>query len=87
MDWTYMPGKFTFADIIRHLATIERYMYAETVQGKTSSYPGYAATLQENGESAIEFMDRLDKESIEIFKSLTDEDLRKKCTTPAGTCL
>ena len=84
LDWTYRPGKFTFADIIRHLATIERYMYAETVQGKPSIYPGYDKSLQQAGESPIEFMDRLDKESIAIFSSLTDEDLTKKCLTPAG---
>ena len=87
MDWTYMPGKFTFADIIRHLATIERYMYAETVQGKPSSYPGYAQSLQQDAESPVEFLNRLDAESIEIFKTLTDADLTKKCTTPAGTSI
>ena len=87
MDWTYMPGKFTFADIIRHLATIERYMYGETLQGKPSAYPGYAVSLQQDGETTLEFMDRLDSESIEIFKSLSDEDLTKKCTTPAGTSI
>ena len=87
MDWTYMPGKFTFADIIRHLATIERYMYAETVKGKPSSYPGYEASLQEEGESPLEFMERLDSQSIEIFKTLSDEDLTRKCMTPAGTSI
>jgi uncharacterized damage-inducible protein DinB len=87
MDWTYMPGKFTFGDIIRHLATIERYMYAETVQGKPSSYPGYAESLQREGESPIELMDRLHAESVNIFKGLTDEDLTKKCVTPAGSSI
>jgi uncharacterized damage-inducible protein DinB len=87
MDWTYMPEKFTFGDIIRHLATIERYMYAETVQGKPSSYPGYAESLQREGESPIELMDRLHAESVNIFKGLTDEDLTKKCVTPAGSSI
>jgi len=87
LDWTYQEGKFTFGDIIRHLATIERYMYAETVQGKPSSYPGYDRSLQENGETPIEFMNRLDQESISIFSRLTDEDLTKKCTTPAGSSI
>src|SRR5580698_2191948 len=40
-DWRYAEGKFSFADIIRHLATIERYMYAENVQFKPSRYPGH----------------------------------------------
>ena len=87
LDWTYKEGKFSFADIIRHLATIERYMYAETIQGKPSTYPGYDRELQENGESPIEFMDRLDAESIAIFSRLTDEDLTQKCVTPAGTSI
>jgi len=87
MDWTYMPGKFTFGDIIRHLATIERYMYAETVQGRPSSYAGYAGSLQKEGESPAELMDRLHAESVDIFKGLTDEDLTKKCVTPAGSSI
>lgn len=85
MNWTYAPGKFTFGDIIRHLATIERYMYAETVQGNPSSYPGYSKNLQREGESPLEFMDRLDEESIEIFRRLSPADLEGKCQTPAGT--
>ena len=87
LDWTYKEGKFTFGDIIRHLATIERYMYAETVQGKPSIYPGYDKALQQNGETPIEFMDRMDNESTKIFSQLTGEDLTKKCMTPAGTSI
>jgi len=34
MDWTHKAGKFTFADLIRHLAATERFMFAETVQNK-----------------------------------------------------
>jgi uncharacterized damage-inducible protein DinB len=87
MRWTYMPGRFSLGDIVRHLATIERYMYAETVQGKPSSYPGYSMGLQKEGESPLEFMDRLHSESVEIFRKLTDEDLTRKCVTPAGTSI
>jgi len=34
IEWTYKEGKFTLGDLVRHIATIERYMYAENVQGK-----------------------------------------------------
>jgi uncharacterized damage-inducible protein DinB len=87
LDWTYQPGKFTLGDIIRHLATIERYMYAEAVQGKPSIYPGYDKSLQREIESPMQFMDRLDEDSIAIFSRLTDDDLGKKCMTPAGTSI
>ena len=87
MDWSYAPGKFTFGGLIRHLATIERYMYAETVQGKPSSYPGYDSSLQKENETPLEFMDRLDAESVAIFRQLSDEDLTRKCVTPAGSSI
>ncbi len=34
IEWSYAAGKFTIGDLIRHLACIERYMYAENVQLK-----------------------------------------------------
>jgi len=32
LEWTFREGKFTIGDQVRHLANIERFMYAETVQ-------------------------------------------------------
>ena len=40
IEWTYTEGKFTFGDLIRHLAAIERFMYAETAQFRPSCYRG-----------------------------------------------
>lgn len=87
LDWTYAPGKFTLGDLVRHLATIERYMYAETVGGHPSSYPGHDESLQQEGEDPLAFMDRLHAESLVLFGQLTDEDLAKKCVTPAGSSI
>jgi uncharacterized damage-inducible protein DinB len=83
-DWTYQAGKFSFADLIRHIAAIERYMYAENVQMKPSRYPGHGKELADGPENVVAFMNRLHAESIEIFGRLSDEDLKKKCMTPAG---
>jgi len=67
IDWTYRQGKFTFADVIRHLGTIERYMYAENAQLKPSRYPGHGRELAEGYESVLQFFDKMHEESIEIF--------------------
>jgi uncharacterized damage-inducible protein DinB len=85
IDWTYKEGKFTFADLIRHVAAIERYMYAETVQLKPSCYPGHSKDLADGYDNVLAFMDRAHRESVEIFGRLSDEDLKKKCLTPGGT--
>lgn len=84
IDWTYREGKFTFADIIRHLAAIERYMYAENVQLKPSRYPGHGKELADGYDGVLAYMNRLHAESVEIFRSLTDEDLQQRCVTPGG---
>ena len=85
VDWTYAPGKFTFGDLLRHLAVAERYMWAENVQGKPSRYTTHGKELADGLQNIFAFMDRLHAESMEIFGRLTDEELQSKCKTPGGT--
>ncbi|HYY56266.1 MAG TPA: DinB family protein [Pyrinomonadaceae bacterium] len=87
IDWTYREGSFTFADMIRHLAAIERYMYAENAQLKPSRYPGHGRELADGYEGVLEFINRMHAESVEIFRALSDEDLQKRCLTPGGASI
>lgn len=82
MEWTYAPGKFTFGDLLRHLAVVERYMWAENVQGRPSRYTAHGRELADGYENVMAFLERLHAESMEIFARLSDEDLQRKCTTP-----
>ena len=84
IEWTYQEGKFTIGDLIRHLATIERHMYAENVQNKPSLYKGCGIEYAAGYEEVIQFYNQLHEESIQIFAQLKEEDLHKKCQTPAG---
>lgn len=85
IEWTPKAGRFTLGDLVRHLATIERHMYAETVRGRPSAYSGCGADLAAGRDAVLAFMDRLHAESLELFAELRDEDLQRKCQTPAGT--
>jgi uncharacterized damage-inducible protein DinB len=87
IDWSYREGKFTFGDLLRHLATIERYMYAENAQLRPSIYPGHGRELADGYDEVMELMDRLHRESTKIFRRLTDEDLKRRCVTPGGSSL
>jgi uncharacterized damage-inducible protein DinB len=84
-DWRYAEGKFSFADIIRHLGAIERYMWAENAQLKPSRYSGHGRDLADGPENVLEYFDRMHRESMEIFGHLSAEDLQKKCVTPGGS--
>jgi len=83
-DWTYKAGKFTVADVVRHIAATERFMWAETVQGRPSRYPGHGPELAGTPHEVLRFFDSMHRESMSIFESLADQDLRKTCATPAG---
>ena len=45
LEWREAPDRFSFGDLFRHLAAAERYMWAETVSGRPSSYPGHDLSL------------------------------------------
>jgi uncharacterized damage-inducible protein DinB len=82
VDWTYADGKFTLGDLLRHLAVTERYMFAENIRGHSSRYTDHSKDLADSLEKIFALMERLHKESMEIFAKLTDEDLKRKCKTP-----
>ena len=84
LDWTYMPGKFSIGDQIRHIAAIERYMFAETIAGRPSGYHGCGKDLADGYENVVTYFNKLHGQSLEIFGNLNDEDLYRKCLTPGN---
>lgn len=84
LDFAYKPGKFTIADQLRHIAAIERYMFAETIAGRKSAYHGCGKELADGYENIMDYFNRAHRETLEIISSLNDEDLKRKCMTPAG---
>ena len=84
IDWTYHEGKFTFGDLMRHLASIERWMFAENAMRRPSRYPGHGKELADGYDAVIDYMRRMHDESMEMFRSLSAEDLESPCVTPGG---
>jgi uncharacterized damage-inducible protein DinB len=84
IEWTYACGRFTLGDLLRHIATTERYLFAENIQRKPSRYKAHGKDLADGLDNILQFMDRLHKESLTIFTSLSDAQLQEKCTTPGG---
>ncbi|MBZ5702427.1 MAG: DinB family protein [Acidobacteriia bacterium] len=82
IEWSYAPEKFTLGDLLRHIAVAERYMWAETLQGRPSRYTSHGTELADGYGNVLAFMERLHAESMEIFARLSDEDLQGKRKTP-----
>lgn len=84
LDWSYLPGKFSIGDQIRHIGTIERYMFAETIAGRKSAYQGCGKELADGYDNVLSFFNELHQQSLAIFRQLSDEDLQRKCVTPGN---
>ena len=81
-EWRPADGAFSFGDILRHLAGIERWMWAENAAGRPARYPGHDAAVA--GADPAAYFAALRAESSDIFDNLTDADLESKVATPAG---
>lgn len=84
MDFAYKQGKFTIADQIRHIAAIERLMFAETVAGRKCLYQGCGKELADGYENVLKFFNQSHNETLEIISQLNDEDLKRNCLTQTG---
>lgn len=84
IEWTYEEGKWSCGDLVRHLAAIERWMFAENFLGRPSRYPGCGRDLADGHEAVLAFYERMKDETVQILRGLPDARLQEKCVTPGG---
>lgn len=87
LEESLADGKWSCGDVVRHLAAIERFMFAENVHGRPSRYPGHGRELADGCDQVIAFYDRLAAESRALFAALGPEQLQSPCETPGGARL
>lgn len=85
LDFAYLPGKFTIGDQIRHIAAIERWMFAETLAGRPSAYQGCGKDLADGYDNVMNYYRERRNQSREIILQLGDAGLQRKCLTPGNT--
>lgn len=84
LEWTYMAGKFTIGDLIRHIAGIERYIFAEVAVGNKPNYSGCGKELADGYENTVSYFNEMHRQSLEIFNSIPDDSLKKKIKSLDG---
>jgi uncharacterized damage-inducible protein DinB len=85
LEWSAGSSRWTIGDLFRHLAVLERWMWAENVQGRPSRYAGHGPEVAAGIDGVGALMDRLHEEACAVFAALTPEQLKGKSLTPAGT--
>ena len=84
LDWTFRAGKFSLGDLLRHMALMERQMFAETVRGNKSQYAGCGPEFGASYDDIVALMERAHAETRQIVSALGPQDLQRKCITPDG---
>jgi uncharacterized damage-inducible protein DinB len=87
LEWSPGEGRWSLGDQARHLAGIERWMYAENVHGRPMRYPGHGRELADGLPAIIEYHDRCHNEAMTLFRELTPEQWSGRTLTPAGTSI
>lgn len=76
LDWAYMPGKFSIGDQVRHIAAIERNVFAEVALGNRPRYRGCRKDLADGYDNVVSYFNEMHRQSVLIFQSIADESLR-----------
>jgi uncharacterized damage-inducible protein DinB len=84
IEWTYAPGRWTLGDLVRHLGSIERWMFTENAFKRPSSYPGHGRELADGLDATLAYLDSMHAESVALLGTLSPADLQSPCTTPGG---
>ena len=87
LEWVPAPGRWSAGDQVRHLAGIERWMYAETVFGRPSCYPGHGRALADGLPGVLSYYDALHSEARALFATLTPAQWTGRVVTPAGASI
>jgi uncharacterized damage-inducible protein DinB len=87
LEWAPREGAWSFGDLVRHLAAIERWMFAENVSGRPSRYPGHGVELADGYDAVLAYFDRMHDEAMDLFRVLTPDALQARCTTPGGASM
>jgi uncharacterized damage-inducible protein DinB len=87
VDWGFRPDKFSLGDLVRHIATSNRYIFIEVAQGKPSRYAGCDKHLAPSYDEIVAFTEKLHRESVDIISAFSPDDLNRRCTTPDGASI
>jgi len=84
LDWSYQKGKFSIGDLVRHMAAIERYVFAEVATGNKPRYRGCGKELADGYTRVKSFFNELHAESMAMFQSIPDDALSNRVKSLDG---
>lgn len=84
LDWTYRESKFTIGDLIRHIAAIERFVFAEMAIGHKPCYKGCKSDITIGYNSVFDYFGAMHVQTIKILETISDVSLSNNISLIKG---
>jgi len=84
VNWSPREHEFTFGDILRHLAAVEKITIYAVVNKKWKAYPGHAQDLAREMKEIVDYLEATHAEAMTMLRTLPDTDLQQPRTALAG---
>jgi uncharacterized damage-inducible protein DinB len=84
VNWSPQGNEFTFGDILRHLAAVEKITIYAVVNKKWKAYPGHAQDLARELQDIVEYLETTHAEATNMLRTLSDTELQQPRTALAG---
>ncbi len=77
IDWSPQEDEFSYGDILRHLAAIEKITVSAGVDGQWESYPGHGRNLAGSLDEVVGYIETIHTEAMDRLRALPDEQLNQ----------
>lgn len=84
ISWSPRENEFTFGDILRHLAAVEKITIHAVVNKQWEAYPGHAKVLAHELNEIIEHLETTHSEAMNMLQTLPDSELQQPRIALAG---
>ena len=84
INWRPKKHTMSFADIIRHLAMSERYLFVAVAKFDMNLYPDFEEKEAKNSQEVIDILIKSHEDSIIILRTIDGNELHKKIRVPGG---
>jgi uncharacterized damage-inducible protein DinB len=87
LEEPHAAGKFSLGDLVRHIAGINRYMFAETACQRPNRYPGNHRKIAEGLPNILAYFEHCHEQTMTMLRELTPDQINSKCATPDGASI
>lgn len=87
INWSPEKDAFTFGDILRHLAAVEKITVSAVVDERWQAYPGHSSDVAQDPNEIIGYLEATHDAAMQMLRTMPDSELQSPRTALTGQTL